>query len=182
MSNLAHVSNLVPQSQHLDSLSTHTRTCQSSTPRKKAHLLFKGWVLFSHIRILFISITFKFKWESIFWKYKGWLAQTSPLWFDNFFRRVNHIWYKSTLHPFPTLLDCNLPSFNQLIYVSCQVCEGFLHINGISGWRLNVLHAVCSSQFLGLVASHLPLCIQVTLVTHQNKYNLVGLNVYFGLF
>lgn len=129
-----------------------------------------------------ILISWKSRWDSRFWRHKGWLAQTSSLWFDYLFWRVNHVGDKSTLHPFPALLDSNIPPFHQLIYVSRQVCEGLLHVNGVSGWRFNVLHAICSSQFLSLVASHLPLCIQVTLVTHKNEYNLVGLDVYFGLF
>ena len=129
-----------------------------------------------------ILISWKSRWDSRFWRHKGWLAQTSSLWFDYLFWRVNHVGDKSTLHPFPALLDGNIPPFHQLIYVSRQICEGLLYVNGVSGWRFNVLHAIRSSQFLSLVASHLPLCIQVTLVTHENEYNLVGLDVYFGLF
>lgn len=173
------------------SLSHSTQAPPSTCPQpvreplgKEAHLVSKMKVEFSSVTQGFYSFQSLLSSDgrACFGNKKAWLAQTSPLWFDNLFWRVNHIWYKSTLHPFPALLDCNIPPFNQLIYVFRQVCEGFLHINGISGWRFNVLHAVCSSQFLCLMASHLPLCIQVTLVTHQNKYNLVGLNVYFGLF
>lgn len=175
--------NLVPQSQHPGSPSTCPQAVRVPLG-KEAHLVSKMKVEFSSVTQGFYSFRSLLSSDgrACFGNKKAWLAQTSPLWFDNLFWRVNHIWYKSTLHPFPALLDCNIPSFNQLIYVFRQVCEGFLHINGISGWRFNVLHAVCSSQFLCLMASHLPLCIQVTLVTHQNKYNLVGLNVYFGLF
>lgn len=178
---LAHVSNSVSQSQHPHP-SAHNL---SRVPLgKEAHLASKLEVEFSSVTQRFYSFQSLLSSGGRAWfrNKMGWLAQTPPLWFDNLFWRVNHIWYKSTLHPFPALLDCNIPAFNQLIYVSRQVCEGFLHINGISGWCFNVLHAVCSSQFLCLVASYLPLCIQVTLVTYQNKYNLVGLNVYFGLF
>lgn len=180
---LAHGSNLVPPSQHPAPPSPCLQPVRVPLG-KEAHLVSKRKAEFSSVTQGFYSCQplSSSDGRACSGKKKAWLAQTSPLWFDNLFWRVNHIWYKSTLHPFPALLDWDIPPFNQLIYVFRQVCEGFLHINGISGWCFNVLHAVGSSQFLCFMASHLPLCIQVTLVTHQNKYNLVGLNVYFGLF
>lgn len=50
----------------------HLPTTCESAPREGGSLGIqnRGWVLFSHTRILFISITFKFRWESTFWKFK----------------------------------------------------------------------------------------------------------------
>lgn len=72
---------------------------------------------------------------------------------------MHYIWDKPTFYPLPPLLDGNFPPFYKLIYVSSQVGEGLLHINGIPSWGFNVFHAVGYSQFFSLMPRHLPLSV-----------------------
>lgn len=110
------------------------------------------------------------------------LAEASPVRFHHLLRRMHYVGDEAALHPFPSFLDGDFPPFNQLVYVSREVGEGLLHVDGIPRGGLDVSHAVSDGQFLSLVPGDLPLSVEVTLVAHQHKDDLVGLDMHFGLF
>lgn len=68
---------------------------------------------------------------------------------------MNHVGDKSALHALPALLDRDVARPHQGEDVSGQLGEGVLHVDGVTGRRLDVAHPVRSGQLLCLLAGHL---------------------------
>lgn len=82
-------------------------------------------------------------------------TETAAVTLGHFFRGVNHVGDEPTLHALPALLDCDVTRPHQGEDVPGQLGEGVLHVDGVTGRRLDVAHPVRPRQLLCLLAGHL---------------------------
>lgn len=107
----------------------------------------------------------------------GHSAQAPAIAFGDLLGGVHDVGHEATLHPLPSLLDGDVAALDQLKDVARQLGEGPLHVDGVASRRLHVAHAVGRRQLLGLLPTHLPLGLQVTLVPHQQEDDAVRLHM-----
>lgn len=107
----------------------------------------------------------------------GQSAQAAAIALGHFLRRVHHVGHEATLHPLPAFLDGDVAPFDKLKDVACQLCESPLDVDSVARRRLHVAHTVGGRQLLRFLLAHLPLRLQVALVTHQQEDDAVRLNV-----